>query len=407
MESQRKSIKTRDHTLKLIAFKACHVAVWSDSRLTSEERRYLSHLTETLCKTQAERKTFREIRLQEINEDLVLSEIRPLSKEEKAYVLDTCLEALASDKTINLRELRFLNILRKACGIGHWSYHKRLKKTVRHAKARIWPGRKLALVLACLAPILIALVIIFGPQAIDTTEPGHRIIPESCSGKEIAVSILSPNEPPIAHSPQGQDVFDKVRDSIVSINVSIDYSPVCGGSGCVIGTDDTGVLYIVTNKHVIRNSSIRARGGGADMVRVEVKQHSGAKFDASLDFYSRKYDLAILSVKGMRNYAKPLQMNLKSGLQVGQSIYAVGSPIGLDHSFTAGVISALRETYLQTDATVHSGSSGGPLVDGYGALCAIVTKGHATKDYGFALYSDIILEVLKERKKLRMNALSD
>ncbi len=42
-------------------------------------------------------------------------------------------------------------------------------------------------------------------------------------------------------------------------------------------------------------------------------------------------------------------MNLKSGLQVGQAIYAIGSPIGLDHSFTAGVVSALRETYLQTE----------------------------------------------------------
>jgi S1-C subfamily serine protease len=77
--------------------------------------------------------------------------------------------------------------------------------------------------------------------------------------------------------------------------------------------------------------------------------------------------------------------------------YAIGSPIGLENTFTAGVVSALRESYLQTDATTYYGSSGGPLVDQRGALCAVVTKGHKTKDYNFALYSDIVLEVLEER----------
>jgi S1-C subfamily serine protease len=57
---------------------------------------------------------------------------------------------------------------------------------------------------------------------------------------------------------------------------------------------------------------------------------------------------------------------------------------------------------LQTDATIHSGSSGGPLIDQYGSLCAVVTKAHVVKDYGFALYSDFILEVLEERKELKI-----
>lgn len=238
-------------------------------------------------------------------------------------------------------------------------------------------------------------------ESIDIT------LDEACSGKEISVSILSKNSLPISQMPTGQDVFDNVRDSIVSIDVSINYDPVCSGSGSVIGTDESGTLYIITNRHVIQNSLINTHGRKGDRVRVEVQQPSGAKFDATLDFYSRQYDLALLAVKGMKDYAKPLHINLKSGLQVGQPIYAIGSPIGLDHSFTAGVISALRESYLQTDATIHSGSSGGPLIDRYGSLCAVVTKGHETKDYGFALYSDIILEVLEERKKLKMAALSE
>ena len=77
-------MNTSDYKLKLIAFKACYIAVWSDSKMTFDEQRFLSHLTEELCKTQAEREIFREIRLQEINEGLLLSEIETLSREEKA-----------------------------------------------------------------------------------------------------------------------------------------------------------------------------------------------------------------------------------------------------------------------------------------------------------------------------------
>jgi hypothetical protein len=395
-------MNTGDNKLKLIVFKACHVAVWSDSKMTSDERRYLSHLTEVLCRTQAERKIFREIRLEEINEGLLLSEIEPLSEEEKAYVFDTCLETLASDRRINLPELRFLVTLRKVCGIGYWSYQKKLRRTRQKTKARIFP-RKLIYSLVLVYFILFYVIIYMKcrPESIDIA------LQEECSGKEVSVSILSTNNLSMPQITTSQEVFDNARNSIVSVYVFINYESVCSGSGCVIGTDESGMLYIITSKHVIQNSLTNTSGRKGDRVRVDVEQHSGAKFEASLDFYSRQYDLALLAVKGMKDYAKPLQISLKSGLRVGQPIYAIGNPIGLDHTFTAGVISALRETYLQTDATIHSGSSGGPLIDEYGSVCAVVTKGHSMKDYGFALYSDIILEVLEERRELKMAASSE
>ncbi|MHC4397852.1 MAG: S1C family serine protease [Planctomycetota bacterium] len=390
-------MNTDDNKLKLIVFKACHVAVWSDAKMTTDERRYLSYLTEALCKSEAERKTFREIRLQEINEGLLLSEIEPLSEEEKTYVFDTCLETLASDKKINLQELRFLVTLQKACGIKNRTYRKKIAQTCRKTKARIFPSKLIILLLLVFYILLIVAIYMGYRGGIDTK------LREECSGKEISVSILSPNEQATSQISSSQEVFDKVRDGIVSIHVFINYDPVWGGSGSVIGTDENGMIYIITNRHVIENLDTNKKGKKSDRVRVEVQQHSGAKFEATLDFYSRKYDLALLAVKGMKDYAKPLHINLKSTLHVGQPVYAIGSPLGLDHSFTAGVISALRDTYLQTDATVHSGSSGGPLIDQYGSLCAVVTKGHVTKDYGFALYSDIILEVLEERKKVKID----
>jgi len=404
MDSEQTNKNIDDHKLNLIAFKACHVAVWSDSKMMSEERRFLSHLTETLCKTQAERKAFREIRLQDINEDRLLAEIKPLSKKEKAYVFDTCLETLASDKSITLQELRFLATLRKACNIGHWAYQKKLSKTIRNTKSRFFLNKLMFLFVFIGVVLPLTVCIIVKPREVKIT-----VLPifEKCSCKEISVLMASGTSPANSQLPTSQDVFEKVRDSIVTVLVFINYTPVCSGSGSVIGTDDVGMLYIVTNKHVVRNSDIQKHGRVEDRVRVEVQQHSSAKFDATLDFYSRRYDLALLAVKGMENYAKPLPITLKSDLHVGQRIYAIGSPLGLDHTFTEGVVSAFREDYLQTDATVHSGSSGGPLIDQQGSLCGVVTRAHETKDYGFALYSDSILEMLKERKKLMSTGRSD
>jgi S1-C subfamily serine protease len=82
-------------------------------------------------------------------------------------------------------------------------------------------------------------------------------------------------------------------------------------------------------------------------------------------------------------------------------VYAVGSPLGLDHTFTSGVISALRSDSIQTDATVHSGSSGGPLLDAGGAICGVITTTHLHKDVSFALYGDTVLAMFEERWRVK------
>jgi S1-C subfamily serine protease len=97
-------------------------------------------------------------------------------------------------------------------------------------------------------------------------------------------------------------------------------------------------------------------------------------------------------------WAEPLPVVPRRQLRVGQRVFAVGSPIGLRHSFTSGVISALRGDHIQTDATVHQGSSGGPLIDDSGGVCGIVTQTHSAKDFTFAIYADTVLELLEERR---------
>jgi len=207
------------------------------------------------------------------------------------------------------------------------------------------------------------------------------------------VSTITGDSTPVFN--KGEQIFEFVKDSIVSVMIIKDNEQTCRGSGSVIGTDDSGLTYVLTNKHVVKNEDTRSKG----QYRIEIQQHSGARFYAKLDFCSREHDLALLSVKGMEKYARPLKLALKSNLKIGEPVYAIGSPLGLKDTFTAGVISALRNTYLQTDATTYYGSSGGPLVDKCGSLCAVVTRGHDKKNFAFGIYSDSVLEMLEERRE--------
>ena len=375
--------------LRRLVFEACLVAVWTDSSMSSDERRYLSHLVEVLSDSEEERAALRKLRLRELNEGRVLSDVRGLRDPDRAYVFDTCLDVLTSDRKLRRQELRFLGALRKTCGIGFWSYRKRL--AIR-APAR-FAATVLAVVLiwATFGALYAAVYFLF-LRAVDIAPT------ESGTGSEVAVATRAPEggaQPPLS---TGQEVFEHVQDSIVSVRVLLNNDPVVGGSGSVIGRDEAGVVYVITNKHVIFNRDTE-KGTPFDKVRIEVEQHSRARFDADLDFYSREHDLALLAVNGMDAYTEALKLTLKDHLRVGEPVYAVGTPVGLKDTFTAGVVSALRDDYLQTDATVYSGSSGGPLVDQHGALCGVMKSGHPKKDFNFALYADAVIEMLDERKR--------
>jgi hypothetical protein len=356
-----------DWNLKCIVFKACLVAVWTDATMSSDERRYLSHLTEMLSDSDEQRDILRKLTLHDQNEDQVLSEAAQLGEQEKAYVFETCLGILASDKRLGPQELTFVAALRKTCGISFWSYNRRLRAQT-SAGARVSLNKQ-ALVFGY--AVIIAAAGLFAAyhllREVDITPT------EQGTGKEILVATLEPGSGEQLILQTGQEVFERVRKSIVTVNVFISNDPVCCGSGSVIGNDDSGTVYVLTNRHVVHNPRTE-KGKPRDRVRIEVQQHSGARFDAKLDFYSRKQDIALLAVKGMGQYTEPLKLTLKQNLVVGQPVYAVGTPIGLAHTFTAGVVSAPRESHLQTDATTYSGSSGGPLVDQRGALTSYTAQ---------------------------------
>ena len=173
------------------------------------------------------------------------------------------------------------------------------------------------------------------------------------------------------------------------------------GSGFVFSADG----YIVTNNHVIE---------GADSIKVNLQagKNGDVSYDAEVIGTDKETDLALLKIKA----DKPLPYLVfgdSDSLKVGQWVMAIGNPFGLDHTVTAGIVSAKGRTigagpydnFIQTDASINPGNSGGPLInlDGQviGINTAIVASGQGI---GFAIPSGLarqVIEQLKEYKSVK------
>ncbi|MEN5170187.1 trypsin-like peptidase domain-containing protein [Brevundimonas pondensis] len=144
-----------------------------------------------------------------------------------------------------------------------------------------------------------------------------------------------------------------------------DPKPAQGGSGVII---DAANGIIVTNHHVIENGQ-----------KFTVDLIDGRLFDATLIGADKATDIAVLKIEGAG--LSQVQTVDSDTLRTGDLAFAVGYPLGLDQTLTMGVISGLNrsgmgdaiEDYIQTDAAVNSGNSGGPLLDSRGRLIGINT----------------------------------
>ncbi|HQU69319.1 MAG TPA: Do family serine endopeptidase [Albidovulum sp.] len=137
------------------------------------------------------------------------------------------------------------------------------------------------------------------------------------------------------------------------------------GSGFVVSADG----YIVTNNHVIENAS-----------KIQVKTEDGKELDATLVGADAKNDIAVLKVKA----DKPLPTAAwgdSDALRVGDSVLAIGDPFGIGTTVTSGIVSARGrdlnsgpyDDFIQVDASINHGNSGGPLVNGDGKVVGINT----------------------------------
>jgi S1-C subfamily serine protease len=168
------------------------------------------------------------------------------------------------------------------------------------------------------------------------------------------------------------------------------------GSGFVWDTNGD----IITNFHVIQN---------ADSARVTLADQSNWK--ARVVGVAPDKDLAVLRIDAPANRLRPIPIGTSKDLQVGQSVYAIGNPFGLDQTLTTGVISALNreiesvtrrpiQGVIQSDAAINPGNSGGPLLDSAGRLIgvntAIYSPSGASAGIGFAIPVDTVNRIVPE-----------
>jgi putative serine protease PepD len=186
------------------------------------------------------------------------------------------------------------------------------------------------------------------------------------------------------------DVAARVLPSVVSVQVDRGFARA-GGSGFVL--DLKG--HILTNNHVV------ASGGD-----IAVVLQSGRRVKATLVGRDARTDLAVLKVTQTTGL-EPLELGRSADVAVGDQVLAVGSPLGLSGTVTAGIVSALnrevrlgsqRGTALQTDAPINPGNSGGPLVNARGEVIgvntAIATLGsQGSIGIGFAIPIDRAAQV--------------
>jgi serine protease Do len=188
-----------------------------------------------------------------------------------------------------------------------------------------------------------------------------------------------------------QMVFRKIRPSVVSIlAVSRDADrPQAQGSGVAISTDG----YIVTNHHVIK-----------DFERVYVEIEGRRRQVAEIIGSDELTDLAVIKVDATD--LVPAEWGNSDLLEVGSMVWAIGSPFGLQNSVTSGIVSSIErhgnanpyQEFLQTDAAVNPGNSGGPLVDESGRVVGINTLiyGHRYQGISFAVPSVLARRICDE-----------
>lgn len=158
------------------------------------------------------------------------------------------------------------------------------------------------------------------------------------------------------------------------------------GSGFVVSEDG----YIVTNNHVVSNAD-----------EIFVKFSDGREYKTKLIGTSPEVDIAVLKIEANEKF-KPLEFSDSDKIEIGQWAIAFGNPMGLNDSMTVGVISAAGrsslgieeiENFIQTDAAINQGNSGGPLIDINGRVIgvntAILSASGGSVGLGFAIPSNL------------------
>ncbi|HEV8606130.1 MAG TPA: trypsin-like peptidase domain-containing protein [Tepidisphaeraceae bacterium] len=205
------------------------------------------------------------------------------------------------------------------------------------------------------------------------------------------------------------DLFKEASPSVVFITTAarVDFwtrnaQEIPQGTGSGFIWDDAG--HIVTNFHVVL-PVVQANASAT----VTLSDHS--TYRADLVGVSPDNDLAVIRIRAPKEKLPPIRVGASNDLQVGQKVFAIGDPFGLDQTLTTGIVSALGRTIrsvtdrpiedvIQTDAAINPGNSGGPLLDSWrrliGVNTAIYSPSGAYAGIGFAIPVDTVQRVVPQ-----------
>jgi S1-C subfamily serine protease len=251
------------------------------------------------------------------------------------------------------------------------------------------------LILLLFAGVLLA-VRLARPFLSPTHDPGAVARPIDARGdlaedERATIELFRAASPAVVHIDTVAKVYDR-RLRALEI-------PQGAGSGFI--WDANG--YVVTNLHVLR---------GAARAFVFLEGVS-TPYEARFVGGDPDNDVAVLKIEPPASGLRPLLLGTSKDLQVGQKVFAIGNPFGLDHTLTTGIISGLGreilsvtdrpiQNVIQTDAAINPGNSGGPLLDSAGRLIgmntAIYTPGNRGEGFnvgvGFAVPVDTINKIV-------------
>lgn len=194
------------------------------------------------------------------------------------------------------------------------------------------------------------------------------------------------------------DVVEKTQKSVVYIEINARHPftgkqiPISNGSGFIVKEDG----LILTNAHVVNHFG-----------QVVVKLYNGKEYPGIVEDIDTESDLATVRIQATNLPELPL--GCSSNLRPGEFVIAMGNPLTLSHTITAGVVSSAnrqgeelglhkKSDYIQTDAAINVGNSGGPLVNLDGEAIGINTM-KVTEGISFAIPSDRATEFLKRSEK--------
>ena len=194
----------------------------------------------------------------------------------------------------------------------------------------------------------------------------------------------------------GEDFSGIIENSIKSV-VTI-RTNVGQGTGFIIS--DQG--YIITNAHVLADSQ------GMLATIIQAITYEQEIISATFIGYNGELDLALLKIPGNH---EPLILENSDNIQIGEKVIAIGNPLGLQFSVSQGIVSATnrpginqQNIYIQTDAALNPGNSGGPLINTEGKVIGINNfKVNDGDNIGFALESNYIFQAVNEISQQTFN----